>query len=237
MPLAPSFDTFGWFAKDIATYARVGEILLGEDSAALEKPRPLRLEALDSLPFGTAETDEYRRMAGIVASVLGEAETAAPLTQSPLDLYWVFRRLQAYEAWAIHGDWISAGERELGPGVKERFEFGRTLGCEVATDETKKRNALRAELAGLLGADGVLVMPTVPGAAPLSTAPFEQLQDYRERAQQLLSLSGLSGFPQITIPLGSVDDAPFGISLLGPAGADRALIRLAASILDARGSN
>ena len=28
MPLAPSLDTFGWFAKDIETYAKVGEVLL-----------------------------------------------------------------------------------------------------------------------------------------------------------------------------------------------------------------
>ena len=34
MPLAPSFDTFGWFARDIETYVKVGEVLLGATPAA-----------------------------------------------------------------------------------------------------------------------------------------------------------------------------------------------------------
>ena len=42
----------------------------------------------------------------------------------------------------------------------------------------------------------------------------------------MLCWSGLSGFPQITLPLGQVDGAPFGISLLGPPGSDMALIRM-----------
>ncbi|MEP1517963.1 MAG: amidase, partial [Nitratireductor sp.] len=93
------------------------------------------------------------------------------------------------------------------------------------------RDALRGELAALLGENGVLVLPTVPGAAPRTDAPFEALQAYRERALGLLCLSGLSGFPQITLPLGQVDGAPFGISLLGPAGGDLTLIGLARTIL------
>jgi amidase len=226
MPLAPTFDTFGWFAKDGETYERVANVLL-EPSGSLAKPRPLCLAALDALLLGDAEAAEYQRMVGIVADVLGAPDKAPPLSQPVDELYWTFRKLQAYEAWAVHGPWISEKERNLGPGVKERFEFGSTLGCEVASAETPKRAVFRDELARLLGDDGVIVMPTMPGAAPLKDAPFDDIQNYRERALRLLCLSGLSGFPQITIPLGKVDDAPFGISLLGPAGTDLDLIRLA----------
>ncbi|TIR96309.1 MAG: amidase, partial [Mesorhizobium sp.] len=68
---------------------------------------------------------------------------------------------------------------------------------------------------------------------PLKTSTPEQFQAYRERALHLLCLAGLSGFPQITLPLGSVDGAPFGLSLLGPFGSDVALIGLGRTILDA----
>ncbi|MEX0955093.1 MAG: amidase [Rhizobiaceae bacterium] len=230
MPLAPTFDTFGWFAKDAETYERIANVLL-EPSGSLTKPRPLRLAALDSLLLGDAEQAEYQRFAGIVSDILGTPAEAPSFTQPIDELYWTFRKLQAYEAWAVHGPWISEKERNLGPGVRERFEFGSTLGCEVATAETPKRAALRDELAQLLGSDGVMVMPTMPGAAPLIDTPFDDIQNYRERALRLLCLSGLSGFPQITIPLGRVDDAPFGISLLGPAGTDMALIGLARAML------
>src|SRR5690606_6669014 len=106
------------------------------------------------------------------------------------------------------------------------------LGCEVAAAETKKRQAFRDEFGELLGDDGYLVLPTVPSAAPLRSAPFNEIQDYRERALRLLCLSGLSGFPQITLPLGLVHGAPLGISLIGPAGSDLALIALARRLLE-----
>jgi amidase len=133
----------------------------------------------------------------------------------------------------VHGPFISAKDRKLGPGVKERFEFGRTIDAETVASENERRAAFRAELAGLLGDDGLLVLPTVPGAAPLRDAGFDDQQAYRERALRLLCLSGLSGFPQITVPLGKVAGAPFGISLLGPANSDMALIRLARTMMEA----
>jgi len=231
MPLAPSFDTFGWFARDAATYAKVGELLLGPSTASSPSFRSIRLRVMDELVLGPAEADEYVRMRALVSGVVGEPGTTAPLSDSIDDLYWSFRRLQAFEAWATHGPWISAKDRGLGPGVKERFEFGATIGADMVTQETARRDSLRDELAILLGDDGILVMPTVPGAAPKHDASFDDLQAYRERALRLLCLSGLSGFPQITIPLGTVHGAPFGISLLGPACSDMALIRLAGDIL------
>jgi amidase len=239
MPLAPSLDTFGWFARDIGTYGKMAEVVLGavpiSDTGAAGLIHPLRLAALDSLVLGPIEAAEYHRMVGIVAAIIGELATAPALSHSVDDLYWCFRKLQAYEAWAAHGDWISARDRGLGPGVRERFEFGATLGREVAAAETQRRTAFSAELTDLLGNDGILVLPTVPGAAPLKTSSQEDLQAYRERALRLLCLSGLSGFPQITLPVGEVHGAPFGISLLGPAGSDLALIKLGRRVLEAAG--
>ncbi len=231
MPLAPSLDTFGWFAKDAAIYERVAEVLLGNEPPPVLR-RALRLAALDDLLLGPAEAREYTRMAEEVAAVTGAPETAPPLSRSVDDLYWCFRRIQAHEAWAVHGPWISGADRKLGPGVKERFEFGSTVDKATFEADGARRSEFRKEFAALLGDDGVLLMPTVPGAAPLSDTGFDDIQAYRERALRLLCLSGLSGFPQITLPLGSVGGAPFGISLLGPAGSDMALIRLARRMVE-----
>ncbi|MBX9451720.1 MAG: amidase [Mesorhizobium sp.] len=234
MPLAPSFDTFGWFAKDIATYERVANVMLPADNTTRQH-HFLNLASLDALTLGDREATEYARMVDIIAATLDVPREAPPLVQEIDDLYWSFRKLQAYEAWATHGAWISASERGLGPGVKERFEFGSKITDATASEESGKRDAFRDELAELLGDDGILLLPTVPGAAPRKDLGFDDLQACRERALRLLCLSGLSGFPQITIPLGTVDGAPFGISLLGPAGADRQLIELSRTILTAAG--
>ncbi len=174
-------------------------------------------------------------MVEIAAQAIGAPSLASPFSISPEDLYWTFRKIQAFEAWEVHGPWISSGERGIGPGVKERFEYGQTITRDVYDAESTKREAFRDELAALLGRDGLLVIPTVPSAAPLKAATFDDIQAYRERALQLLCLSGMSGFPQITIPLGTVNGAPFGLSLIGPAGSDHQLVSLACQILEHKG--
>lgn len=235
MPLAPSLDTFGWFARDAAVYEAVACVILGGDRHRSPLTRPMRIEVLDRLVAGPAEDAEYGRLSRMVAGVTGAPQPAGPVRRSTDELYWCFRRIQAHEAWALHGKWISAGDRRLDPAVEERFRFGATVSRAEVLAEGARRKAFRTELADLLGEDGFLVLPTVPGPAPLAAGSPEDFAAFRERALRLSCWSGLSGFPQITLPLGSVAGAPFGISLLGPRDSDRALIRLGATILDAAG--
>jgi amidase len=233
MPLAPSLDTFGWFADDIETYEAVGRILLVADLHRGILSRPVTVARLDALVIGREEAAAYDRSREIVIQATREETFESPFQSTMDELYWCLRRLQAYEAWQIHGAWIKAKPRRFGPGIKERFEFGATVDRDTAHAEEVRRIAFRAELLEMLGKDGFLVLPTVPGAAPLKSAPHQEMQAYRERALRLLCLSGLSGFPQITLPIGEVHGAPFGVSLLGPPNSDIALIRLGRRILEA----
>ncbi|KQZ86978.1 amidase [Mesorhizobium sp. Root157] len=232
MKLAASLDTFGWFARDMDTYEAVGKVLLGDDAKGISLQRPLSFEWLDALVTGPDEAAEYKRLPAIAAAIVGGPQPVG-FSATPDELYRCFRYIQADEAWAEHGAWISSRDPQLGPGVKERFDFGRTLSAEDVRRERERRGIVRQELAELLGSDGFLVLPTVPGPAPLKDAGHDALLDYRERALKLLCLSGLTGFPQLTLPLGVVHDAPFGLSLLGPSGSDMALLGLGRRILDA----
>jgi len=235
MPLSPSLDTFGWFARDAETYEAVARVLLGGDRHRSPLTRPMRVEVLDLLVAGTSEAAEHERLSHLVAGVTGAPQPVGPVRHGTDDLYWCFRRTQAKEAWAMHGKWISAGGHGVARAVEERFRFGATVSRAEALADAARRKAFRAELADLLGEDGFLVLPTVPGPAPKSASRPEEFAAFREGALRLLCWSGLSGFPQLTLPLGSVAGAPFGISLLGPRDSDRALIRLGATILDAAG--
>lgn len=237
MPLAPSFDTFGWFARDAATYEKVGEVMLGAFSPREreEKIRLISLPALDELVSGPAEATAYGRMKRAVENALGPVHAAKAPPFGVDELYWSTRKLQAHEAWAAHGEWISVEGRRIGQAVYDRFAFGRTVTMQEFGEETRRRDAFRAAFGDLLGDDGILVLPTVPCAAPKANSTAEQLGAFRERAIRLLCWSGLSGFPQISLPLGSVAGAPFGLSLLGPAGRDMALIRLGRRVLEAAG--
>ncbi|MCC6756196.1 MAG: amidase, partial [Solirubrobacterales bacterium] len=237
MPLAPSLDTFGWFARDAKLYQRVGDVLLdafpGPQTPADALRRPLRSPLLEALLSGPDETGEYRRMATAVAEILGPpAEMPEP--PSTVDaLYDCILRLQAREAWEVHGAWVSHPGRRIADAIRDRFLFGASLADADLGPEEDRRAHFRAWLGDVLGTDGVLVMPTSPAAAPRSDSAPDTFVAFRQRAIRMLCWSGLSGFPQITLPLGSVGGAPFGISLLGPAGSDRALIRLGRRILDA----
>ena len=228
MPLAPSLDTFGWFAEDMEIYETVTKLMLDYQRAPPSVRRPMVLPLLETAVDSDEAITEFHR----IAPLAGTAKTVDwPFTSSLDDLYWCFRRIQAHEAWSVHGDWILAGDRKLGPGVAERFLFGREIDERMAKAETVRRLVFRAELAELLGKDGCLVLPTVPGPAPLKTATQDELQAFREKALRLLCLAGLAGFPQISLPLGTVEGAPFGLSLLGPAGSDLALVRAGRTIL------
>lgn len=235
MPLAPSLDTIGWFARDIDLYDRVGSVLLGNDAREFRLTQLLYMPVLEQLLLGQQETDAYRTMFAQVRPHFSGLKAASQPTLSIDELYLVFRHIQGAEAWATHGSWISSGDRKLGPGVADRFAFGAEIAADLVASQRMRRAQFTQELEQIVGNDAVLALPTVPGAAPLAKEPFETLQAYREQALRLLCLSVLSGLPQITLPLGQVQGAPFGISFIGPRGSDRALIALAKNIIGKRG--
>jgi amidase len=234
MPLASSLDTVGWFAADIEIYEAVGKILLGRDAFRGLLTRAVTLDTMETYVAGPDEAAEYTRMKALVGLPFTARETL-PFTSSPDELYSCFRNIQAFEAWAAHGAWLEAHEDAVGAGTLERFRYGKGIDEQTVHAERVRRLAFRAEMLELLTDGAVLVLPTVPGAAPLKDAAPEDLQSYRERALHLLCLAGLSGCPQITLPVGAVHGAPIGLSIVGPPDSDVALIRLGRKILAGAG--
>ena len=57
-----------------------------------------------------------------------------------------------------------------------------------------------------------------------------QVDAVRLRTMAITCIAGLAGLPQVNLPLAADDGTPLGISLLGPAGSDRALIGLATAL-------
>ena len=231
LDLAPSFDTCGWFARDLPTFARVADVLLGADRAPLPAERVRLLAPTDVwallAPDALAAQQAPRER---VQAVLGRAAPVDVVLDGFDAMYWSFRYLQGREAWQTDGALIERYAPPLGPGVAERFAFARAVSDAQVADATAFRARFRAHLTTLLGHDGVLLMPTMPDIAPLSAAGEDGLEDYRNQATKMLCIAGLAGFPQLSLPLGSRLGAPLGISLLGPAGSDRSLVALAERI-------
>jgi amidase len=234
LDLSPSLDTCGWFTRDVATFARVADVLLGDDPAPL--PDRVRLlaarEVWDEL-VAPEVRDAFAPARARVEAVLGGAAPASVVVDGFDAMYWHFRHLQGYEAWGVDGGFIERFQPPLGPGVAQRFAWSKTVTDAQYAAAVAFRQRLREHLAGLLRDDGVLLLPTMPDVAPLASEPESGLEDYRNRAIRMLCISGLAGLPQLSLPLTTRFGAPLGLSLLGPAGSDRSLVRLAERIVAA----
>ncbi|WP_312414699.1 amidase [Comamonas sp.] len=227
LALCHSLDTCGWFARDALTFARVADVLMAPDTTPLPaRPRLL----MPSDVWGLVDSAVRPAWDGAlqqITQLLGRAQDCTAVLDSFDAMYWSFRYIQGREAWMTDGAFISRYAPVLGPGVKERFDWSRKVTDAQVQQAEQFRTRFRQHLADVLGSDGVLVMPTMPDIAPLRTADEASLEAYRNQAVQMLCLAGLSGFPQISLPLASRGGAPLGISLLGPAGTDRSLIAIA----------
>ena len=61
-------------------------------------------------------------------------------------------------------------------------------------------------------------------------APNEVHESFRTRVMRLTCIAGLSGLPQISLPIGTIGGCPVGLSFIGWAGGDEALLDLAVSL-------
>ncbi|MEM6667483.1 MAG: amidase, partial [Pseudomonadota bacterium] len=236
MPLAGSYDTPGWFARDANVFGRVARVLLGADDAALS-PKPVacllgelvaQLDDPCRSAFGSALTRIMPGFASLEDTVLTtpDFETAEPGDDALARVLRAFRVTQGAENWATQGPRVETRQPDLGPGVKERFAFARDIPADLAAAADRDRALFKPHIASMVSPDRVLVLPTVPDVAPAIDMPHAELENFRNSALSFLCLSGLSGLPQFTLPLGEAKGAPFGVSLIGPRGSDQALVEL-----------
>lgn len=235
LPFGPSFDVVGWFTRDIGLFAQVGDVLLGEDKAAAPKRMIVAQDAWAQVEKPVA--DALKPAADKVRAVLGNARATRVSPEGLADWFEVFRTLQAGEIWTTLGAWVSEAKPKFGPGVKERFEFAATVTPAQVAAATARRRTITAHVENLLGDDGVICLPTSPRAAPQRGTPVDQVEvEYRNQAMRLLCIAGLTGLPQISLPVATISWLPLGLSLIGVRNSDRALIALARRILGKRAS-
>jgi len=228
-PLAGSFDVVGWFARDHAVFTEIGDTLLIGKSHPLDPRRALfPTDTFSRLP--DAERPVAEAAAHSAIQHLGLETRELILAEEGLDGWFAaFRHLQAIEIWGNHAKWVKANNPDFGPGVKERFEYAATLTDQHRAEYQPMREIARQRMSDLLdGGDAIIVMPTAP-VSPKRNATNDAVEDFRARTMGLTCPAGLSGCPQISIPMADAG-APLGISLLGPRGSDEALLRLAAGL-------
>ncbi len=225
-PLAPSFDTAGWFARESSLMERVGAVLLGEDSAALS-PGVARIADA----FALAEPPVQAALEPLVVRAEALLGRRPPVEIGGLGEWMItFRKLQAREIWGVHGPWIEKVRPRFGPEVAARMEWARSVASQPPGDEADRRRAFTARMAAILGSIGVLLLPSAPDIAPLRGLEGASSQSFRDRTLSLTCIASMARLPQVSIPAGRVNGCPVGLSLIGPRGSDRALLRLTAQL-------
>jgi amidase len=226
MPLAPSFDTAGWFARDAGLMERIGAVLLGDDTAS---PQPGVARISDA--FALAEPNVQAALLPLVQKAEAMLGTRPAIEIGGMaDWMITFRKLQAREIWQTHGPWIEKRHPKFGPEVAARFEWARGVASQPAGDEADRRRSFTARMVAILGSVGILLIPTAPDIAPLRGLEGTQSQSFRDRTLTLTCIAGLARLPQVNIPAGRVNGCPVGLSLIGPPGSDLALLSLAAQL-------
>lgn len=226
VPLAPSYDVAGWFARDPQIFARVGRVLLG---GAGEGVPARRLLIADDM-FGRASPETRDALAPALErlkGLFGAVEHVEVAGERAPDWREVFRILQSAEAWALHGEWVRRENPRFGPGVKERFAAASQLAPAEIEAAAAARREIRARMEALVPPGALLALPTTPGVAPLVATPEAELNVFRARALEMLCPAGHAGMPQISLPVGMVDNCPVGLSLLAPRGQDDLLLDMA----------
>jgi amidase len=231
-PLAPSFDTCGWFARDAAVFERVGRVLL-RDAAPPRRPGRL-LVARDAFAFADdAARPLLAQALARVAAILGDPEEIEA-GDEPLERWMdCFRFPQGSEAWAAHREWITRVKPKFGPAVGPRFQWAATVKAEDVERALARREQIARRMDTLLEGDAVLALPSAPGIAlPRGSAP--QVADgLRARALPMLCIAGLARLPQVSLPLATLDGCPLGLSLIAARNNDVMLLAIASRIMKA----
>ncbi len=231
MDLAPSFDTLGWFARDIETLRRVADVLLGKDTCALSpsvrilEPRDVWSEVPKNL---LAAFDAVLKH---VRHCFPNSKTNPVALSSFDEMLTHFRSIQGFEAWENHGNFISTESPILGSDIAARFEAASRLSRTDYDRGLLFREKFRAHIEKIIKTDGVLMIPTMTEPAPLKETSEAALDVYRAKTFRVLCISGLASLPQITLPLVAHDGAQIGLSLVGPRGSDRSLVDLAERVM------
>ena len=247
-PLAPSLDTVGALARDVATAARMLGIISGPDGdLAVRGP-------FDAEAALTTEV-EGRRVAAIPLEHLGEVDAevgrlylaaldrlrrtgvTVQIVRPPKvvdDSFATNGLLMAAEGWRIWRERIETHGKVMDPWIVRRFEVGR----DVSDDRLEQAYAQRAQdqaqfHAWLSGYDG-LVTPTCPIPGP----PIGQVDETVSPLSRLTRAANYLDLPGISVPCGLTGEGmPAGLQIVGRPRDETTVVALGAAFEAVSGWN
>jgi len=226
-PLAPSLDTVGPMARDVAGVA-TGMALLepgfrvgAQPVARIGRIRP---DGFDVDPVIDAAID-----AALAAAGLGVAEVGLPGWLAARETCGVLLDFEA--AQSDHALLADPAVRALiGPNVLARLTAAETVTLADAQEARATQPAWRAAMVvALRAAGGLLALPTVPFfPPPVAAAAGMHFTAFTNPVN-------LAGFPALALPVPSSGPLPASLQLIGPPESEELLLATGAVIEAAAG--
>jgi amidase len=216
-PLAPSLDTIGPMARDVAGLVAGMALLEPGFTMAASGPGAAGRVAADADPAITAALDRALAAAGW---------QVVPVTLEGLDAAWAAASdLLDAEAWASNRELAATAPDRISPGVLERLREDSGITSAAVTAARQQAGRWRASLISLLDRVGLLVTPTMTGFPPLLE---NARQTYRVRG--ITTPFNLAGLPALALPVPAAGPLPASVQLVGPPGSEERLLAAGAEL-------
>jgi amidase/aspartyl-tRNA(Asn)/glutamyl-tRNA(Gln) amidotransferase subunit A len=196
-PLAPSFDTAGWFTGNAQDMITTHRFLLG----ATKPDREPRGAYAGFQALGMTADQEVAQALDATAALLAEPIATAScdklkiiVSKSPQ----TYAVLQSREAAQVHAPWLDSQKALYSGPVWERIDRGRHWSAEQIAEAEKNLQEIQAAWAAFFLEYDFLVMPATPFPALEKTACT---QANRERLLALNTPASLGGLPVLTVPV------------------------------------
>jgi len=229
-PMAPSYDTIGFLARDAELFRKIGHVLLEGARVDADIKRLILAEDI----FSRAEVSKDAALWEVFSRIgraLPQPERKIVAGDDIDDWRDAFRVIQGFEIQSTLLPFVQSHNVDLEPGIRERFE----MAAAITYQEVEAARALRAEIAerllGIARPGTVIVLPTTPTLPPERDIPDgASTAEFRTLTLQSTCLAGHAGLPQISIPAAEAAGCPVGLSFIGWQGGDEALLDLAVKL-------
>ena len=236
-PLAPSFDTVGPMARDVATVARLWAVLAGGSVPTGDSLRMAGVqEALDGpLDAGvrhawTALLDDLPRVARRSFVSVGDLGRAHDATVTIL----------AAEEIKVHARTLAEHGDTLSPGVRAALERSQSLPADDVLEARRQAALWRDRMTGVFAQVDVLLLPVLPCPVPAVGATSVDVDGHPERVSAALTRLNtpwtLAGLPAGAVPVArDAGGAPIAVQVVGRWGAEAQVLAAMALVEQAAG--
>lgn len=238
-PLAPTFDTVSFFARELSVLNKVARVFFNEESNTNDDATRIYLirEAWEVADESVHDalwryTESLKEVGSVHEISIREIDREADL-KGMSNWLQTYNSVQRAEIWSCLGPWVASQNPQLGPAVAASFELSKNEKRDEIGDHCKRRDQYFRYLLQFLGESDFICIPTAPTIAPLkgSVPVNREKSDYYPRALSMTSIAGIGRLPQISMPLGTAEGAPIGLSLIGRAGNDEGLFKIVDTFL------